>query len=155
MGKDAQVRKVGREMSSGSMEHEVTYIYIYFFLERLRGLNSKYNFFFRTPSRYRQRKLACISNWAFGENQLILSFPCISLSVISVLKISFLFDSVTSSFSILDLIETLFIFASDVNECTASPSPCHMNAQCTNTIGSYCCACNPGYTGNGKTCTGR
>ncbi|XP_015772622.1 PREDICTED: fibrillin-1-like isoform X11 [Acropora digitifera] len=41
----------------------------------------------------------------------------------------------------------------DINECTASPSACHLNAQCNNTIGSYHCTCNPGYTGNGKTCT--
>ncbi|XP_015772610.1 PREDICTED: fibrillin-1-like [Acropora digitifera] len=39
------------------------------------------------------------------------------------------------------------------NECTASPSACHLNAQCSNTIGSYRCTCNPGYTGSGKTCT--
>lgn len=51
--------------------------------------------------------------------------------------------------------KTLFIFASDINECTSSPSACDVNAQCTNTIGSYRCACNPGYTGNGKTCVGK
>ena len=55
---------------------------------------------------------------------------------------------------ILYLIQTLFIFLSDNNECTASPSACHLNAQCSNTIGSYRCTCNPGYTGSGKTCTG-
>jgi len=30
---------------------------------------------------------------------------------------------------------------------------CDVNAQCTNTLGSYTCACNPGYYGNGKSCT--
>ena len=55
----------------------------------------------------------------------------------------------TSSFFILYL-----IFAADVNECHSSPSDCHVNAQCTNAIGSYRCTCNPGYTGNGKTCSG-
>ena len=53
------------------------------------------------------------------------------------------------------LIEVLFVFAADVNECTASPSACHVNAQCNNTISSYHCTCNPGYTGNGKTYTSR
>ena len=100
-----------------------------------------------------------MSNEAYGEDQLILS-PSLHLffSVISVVKVSFLLTqrhvTKTSSFLVLDLIETLFVFASDIDECTALPSACHVNAQCTNTIGSYRCTCNPGYTGNGKTCTG-
>ena len=31
---------------------------------------------------------------------------------------------------------------------------CDSNALCTNTEGSYVCACKVGYTGDGKTCTG-
>ena len=34
----------------------------------------------------------------------------------------------------------------DINECT-SPSACFNNAACVNTIGSYQCICNTGYTG--------
>ncbi|XP_067048022.1 loricrin-like isoform X2 [Acropora muricata] len=41
----------------------------------------------------------------------------------------------------------------DVDECTVSPPFCHVNAQCSNNIGSYNCTCNTGYIGNGKTCT--
>ncbi|XP_015776321.1 PREDICTED: adhesion G protein-coupled receptor E1-like [Acropora digitifera] len=41
----------------------------------------------------------------------------------------------------------------DIDECTASLPVCHVSAQCTNTIGSYRCTCDPGYTGNGKACT--
>ena len=55
---------------------------------------------------------------------------------------------------ILHLIERLVLFSSDIDECTTSPSACHVNAHCNNTIGSYCCTCNPGYTGNGKSCIG-
>ena len=40
----------------------------------------------------------------------------------------------------------------DVNEC--STNPCHSNATCTNTGGSYTCACNSGYSGYGTTCAG-
>ena len=29
---------------------------------------------------------------------------------------------------------------------------CDPNAECTNTIGSYSCACTVGYTGNGTSC---
>ena len=45
----------------------------------------------------------------------------------------------------------LFYFI-DVNECERND--CDVNAQCTNTKGSYTCSCNEGYIGDGKTCTG-
>ncbi|XP_041347005.1 delta-like protein A [Gigantopelta aegis] len=40
----------------------------------------------------------------------------------------------------------------DVNEC-AEQNPCNVNANCTNTYGSYTCTCRNGYYGDGKTCT--
>ena len=39
----------------------------------------------------------------------------------------------------------------DVDEC--SSNPCHTNATCNNTIGSYACACCPGYSGDRVNCT--
>ena len=46
-------------------------------------------------------------------------------------------------------------FPADIDECLAW-SPCHGNASCTNTLGSFTCACNPGYSGDGvMTCYGR
>ncbi|XP_060566863.1 nidogen-1-like [Ruditapes philippinarum] len=42
----------------------------------------------------------------------------------------------------------------DVDECASSSSNnCDENAQCTNTNGSFTCACNTGYTGDGVSCT--
>ena len=41
----------------------------------------------------------------------------------------------------------------DIDECKGNHS-CHMNATCTNTIGSHVCDCHPGYSGNGQSCTG-
>ena len=52
------------------------------------------------------------------------------------------------------LIRTSFIFAADIDECTASPPACHLDTQCTNPIGSYRCTCNLGYNDNEKTCSG-
>ena len=42
----------------------------------------------------------------------------------------------------------------DVDECLLGISTCARapNGTCTNTIGSYLCSCNPGYSGDGRTC---
>ena len=42
----------------------------------------------------------------------------------------------------------------DINECEANTYPCHKNASCDNTIGSYECTCEDGFHGNGTTCEG-
>ena len=51
--------------------------------------------------------------------------------------------------------EVCWFFITDVNECnnTTYP-PCHADATCNNTIGSYLCDCDEGYGGNGINCTG-
>ncbi|WP_434041805.1 MULTISPECIES: LamG-like jellyroll fold domain-containing protein [Sorangium] len=41
----------------------------------------------------------------------------------------------------------------DVNECALGTDNCDANAACTNTPGSFTCACNAGYEGDGVTCT--
>ena len=42
----------------------------------------------------------------------------------------------------------------DIDECVTL-SPCDRNATCTNTPGSFTCACNEGYSGDGLICHGR
>ena len=49
--------------------------------------------------------------------------------------------------------ENLILSSSDINECNTN-SPCHANATCNNTEGSYSCECNIGFTGDGFTCDG-
>ena len=44
---------------------------------------------------------------------------------------------------------------SDVNECSRGTSQCSSNATCTDTIGSYTCSCNAGFSGDGFYCQGR
>ena len=44
-------------------------------------------------------------------------------------------------------------FVLDVNECVTEP-PCHINATCNNTEGSYTCTCDAGYSGDGFSCDG-
>ena len=43
----------------------------------------------------------------------------------------------------------------DFDECAANFDNCDPNAYCNNTVGSFNCTCNSGYTGNGTTCTGK
>ena len=40
----------------------------------------------------------------------------------------------------------------DVDECSSNTHSCDVKAVCTNTQGSYSCACKTEYTGNGTTC---
>ena len=42
----------------------------------------------------------------------------------------------------------------DIPECERGLDDCDSNATCTNTIGSYDCVCNTGFTGDGFNCTG-
>jgi formylglycine-generating enzyme len=43
----------------------------------------------------------------------------------------------------------------DVDECTVNTDNCDTHAKCTNTKGSFTCACNTGYSGSGLICTPR
>ena len=45
----------------------------------------------------------------------------------------------------------MLMIITDIDEC--SSNPCHTNAICTDTNGSYTCTCNAGDTGNGFICT--
>ena len=52
------------------------------------------------------------------------------------------------------MLSWFIIYLLDLDECTEGPNTCDMNADCTNTEGSYSCACKAGYWGDGRTCTG-
>ena len=42
----------------------------------------------------------------------------------------------------------------DINECETGTAECDVNAACINTVGSYRCECESGFTGDGKSCVG-
>ena len=43
----------------------------------------------------------------------------------------------------------------DVDECESDTDNCDMNANCINTNGSFMCACNIGWSGDGVVCKGK
>ena len=48
------------------------------------------------------------------------------------------------------------MFFTDHDECaSANDNNCDSNATCTNTPGSFTCACNSGYSGDGLICAGK
>ena len=49
----------------------------------------------------------------------------------------------------------LCLFYSDLDECTTHTHNCDVNADCINSVGSYSCKCNAGYTGDGQICSGK
>ena len=57
--------------------------------------------------------------------------------------------------SVLMYVNYLYQTHSDINECTSRIANCHTNAACANTLGSFTCTCNQGYTGNGVSCRGK
>lgn len=44
-------------------------------------------------------------------------------------------------------------YIKDIDECSLD-NECDTNANCNNTIGSYYCTCDVGYSGNGRNCDG-
>ena len=51
------------------------------------------------------------------------------------------------------LLFTSKLNVSDIDEFSNSTHNCYAQATCTNTDGSFTCACISGYTGNGTACT--
>ena len=57
--------------------------------------------------------------------------------------------------SIMIIISCSFHLLLDIDECTTQTHDCSSNGICTNVEGSFQCECQPGFTGDGKTCEGR
>ena len=53
------------------------------------------------------------------------------------------------------LLKLIINLTTDIDECVEEISQCHDNATCTNTVGSYNCICEYGYTGDGLNCTSK
>ena len=53
---------------------------------------------------------------------------------------------------IMDLSLTVSYYSLDLNECEDGSHTCSVNANCTNTEGSYICTCHESFYDNGTTC---
>ena len=57
---------------------------------------------------------------------------------------------------IIDLVmvsDSKYLIPTDIDECASGTHSCDRNAMCTNTEGSFNCACYPGFTGDGLSCS--
>ena len=63
-------------------------------------------------------------------------------------------DSSNFFFFFFALSASLINFVLDLDKCSANSYSCDVNAVCSNTPGSYTCACKAGYSGDGGTCSG-
>ena len=43
----------------------------------------------------------------------------------------------------------------DIDECVSNTHNCDPHASCTNSVGSFGCTCNTGFSGDGRNCTGK
>ena len=50
--------------------------------------------------------------------------------------------------------DTSAISSTDMNECLTKMDNCNENAECSDSVGSFLCACSAGYAGDGVTCNG-
>ena len=91
---------------------------------------------------YRDRTNASVCQGLLGME------PHVQVSFIS--DFSFIFNF--HHFSMCQWYSLVFL-TSDINECDRQP--CHAQATCTNTEGSFICVCDPGYSGNGFICIGK
>ena len=55
---------------------------------------------------------------------------------------------------IVDFCKYSVCFVIDIDECTTNTHNCDPDASCANSIGSFVCTCNQGYSGDGITCSG-
>ena len=101
-----------------------------------------------------------MSAWRILILVMIMQLALIRMEVITVLVILVMrvMDSTAQVSSILRICELLLcatLNISDINECQVKTDNCHSNALCTDSSGSFQCACQIGYYGDGVNCSSK
>ena len=52
-------------------------------------------------------------------------------------------------------VQLIIFILTDIDECATKTHNCNLKANCTNNNGSFECVCKEGYTGDGKSCSGK
>ena len=52
-------------------------------------------------------------------------------------------------------VQMIIFILTDIDKCSTKTHNCNLNANCTNTDGSFKCVWKEGYTGDGKSCSGK
>ena len=90
-------------------------------------------------------------------DQVTATVPLVVIITACVIVVTLEMDSfvqVCAKFDTIMHIVLVFlqILLTDDNECKNGLHDCDINANCTNTIGSFECTCKDGFLGDGKTC---
>ena len=91
----------------------------------------------------------------FARSFALINMACRQQTLITSQPIRRFFGSVIQA-EILSKKKAFYFVSSslDIDECALNSSNCDINAACNNTIGSFICQCNDGFTGNGAQCDG-
>uniref|UniRef100_A0A0G4FVY4 EGF-like domain-containing protein n=1 Tax=Chromera velia CCMP2878 TaxID=1169474 RepID=A0A0G4FVY4_9ALVE len=92
-----------------------------------------------------------VTVWSEGETKLMAATDA-SLGPFSHFK--FVVKRVAgTATTVVTLSDVLLYSVPATDECSDGTHNCHANATCTDTAGSFTCACNSGFIGNGTDCT--
>ena len=87
---------------------------------------------------------------------MIVSVTRDLLEMVLIVQVrSFVVRHTAAFLSILLSLIILGLVHADINECHTGSHTCHANASCNNTVGSYDCFCNKGFSGEGVNCSGK
>ena len=75
------------------------------------------------------------------------------LEMASIVLVSMFSAGIWKTFHKSYTLSYLFLNFVDIDECLSNP--CHANASCNDTNGSFTCQCNVGYSGNGLNCSSK
>lgn len=97
-----------------------------------------------------ERQSWCFAIWTWGLEVSLFHFisTCTCQRFFLLVFCFFLLLSISSILSLFT------IYLPDIDECKSDISLCDVNANCSNTYGSYKCTCKEGYNGTGLACTG-